>query len=118
VNSRLALETAELVRALKGDGVAGAFHHDVSRALFTRRADISKQDVGIPIAQDHGVPASDVEAAWKDRRFRRTVGAFVDQARMAGATVVRAMAWPNQPAIVGMMRPEDLVAMLSADGMK
>ena len=35
VNSRFALETAELVRAQKGDGEAGAFCHHVSRAFFT-----------------------------------------------------------------------------------
>ncbi len=112
VNSRFALETAELVRAKRGDGAAGAFHHDVSRAFFTQRADIAKRNVIIPIAEGHGVSASDVDDAWRERRFRQGVDAFVEQARMAGVTGVPAMAWPNQRAILGMMRPEDLVVRL------
>jgi predicted DsbA family dithiol-disulfide isomerase len=113
VNSRFALETAELVRVKRGDDTAGAFHHDLSRAFFTQRADISKPDVVIPVAEGHGVSASDVEAAWQERRFLRAVDAFIDQARKAGVTGVPAIAWPNQRAIVGMMRPEDVVVRLS-----
>ena len=69
MNSRFALETAELVRAKRNDGAAGAFHHDLSRAFFTQGADISKPGVVIPIAEGYGVSASDVEAAWQERRF-------------------------------------------------
>jgi predicted DsbA family dithiol-disulfide isomerase len=112
VNSRFALETAELVRGERGDGADGAFHHHLSRAFFTKRADISKPDVVIPIAEGYAISASDVEAAWQERRFRCTVDTFVNQARTAGVTGVPAMAWPNQRAIVGMMRPEQLVAYL------
>ena len=112
VNSRFALETAELVRAKRGDGVAGTFHHDLARAFFAQGADISKPPVVIPIAEGYGVSASDVGAAWQERRFRRAVDVFINQARMAGATGVPAMAWPNQRAIVGMMRPEDIVSRL------
>jgi hypothetical protein len=46
--------------------------------LFTQGADISRPEVIIPIAEDHGDSA----------------------------------AWPGQRAIVGMMRPEDLVVRL------
>jgi predicted DsbA family dithiol-disulfide isomerase len=112
VNSRFALETAELVRVKRGDGAAGAFHHDLSRAFFMQGADISKPDVVSPTAEGYGVSASDAEAAWQERRFRRTVDVFFDQAKMAGVTGVPAMAWPNQRAIVGMMRPEELVVRL------
>ena len=112
VNSRFALETAELVRAKDGDTAAGAFHHDVSRAFFTQGADISKPDVIIPIAGGYGVSASDVEAAWRERRFRRAVDASIHEANMAGVSGAPAMAWPHQRAIVGMMRPEDLVERL------
>jgi predicted DsbA family dithiol-disulfide isomerase len=112
VNSRFALETAELVRAKRGDGVAGTFHHALSRDFFAQGADISKLPVVIPIAEGYGVSASDVGDAWQERRFRRTVDVFIDQAKMAGVAGVPAMAWPNQPAIVGMMRPEDLVLRL------
>jgi predicted DsbA family dithiol-disulfide isomerase len=69
VNSRFALETAELVRAMKGDDLAGAFHHDVSRAFFTQRADISKRDGVIPIAQGYGAVMSGHPVP---RCFRRT----------------------------------------------
>lgn len=112
VNSRFALETAELVRGKRGDDAAGAFHHDLSRAFFTQGADISKPPVVIPIAKGYGVSASDVEAAWRERRFRSAVDVFINQAKMAGVTGVPAMAWPNQRAIVGMMRPEELVVRL------
>ena len=112
VNSRFALETAELVRAQRGDGAAGAFHHGLSRAYFTQGADISKRAVVIPIAEGYGVSASDVEASWQERRFRSGVDVFIDQANRAGVTGVPAMAWPNQRAIVGMMRPEELVVRL------
>ena len=112
VNSRFALETAELVRVKRGDGAAGAFHHDVSRAFFTQRADISKSAVVIPIAEGYGLSASDVQAAWQERRFLRAVDAFIEQARLAGVTGVPAMAWPDQRAIVGMMRPEEVVRRL------
>ena len=84
VNSRFALETAELVRLKKGDNAAGSFHRDVSRAFFTERADISKHDVIVPIAQRFDISASDVEAAWHEHRFSPTVDAFIEEARMAG----------------------------------
>jgi predicted DsbA family dithiol-disulfide isomerase len=69
LNSRFALETAELVRLKKGDGAAGGFYHDVSRAFFTEHADISKNDVIAPIAQRFGISASNVQVAWGKRRF-------------------------------------------------
>jgi predicted DsbA family dithiol-disulfide isomerase len=114
VNSRFALETAELVRAKLGDSASGAFHHALARAFFTQGADISKPDIVNPIAESYGVSPSDVEAAWQERRYRRTVDTFIDQARMAGATGVPAFAWPNQRAIVGMMRSGELAARLRA----
>jgi predicted DsbA family dithiol-disulfide isomerase len=112
VNSRFALETAELVRARKGDDAAGAFYHDVSHAFFTARADISKREVIVPIAERFDVPASDVEAAWYVRRFSPVVDAFIEEGHMAGVTGVPAMGWPNRRAIVGMMTAADLVLRL------
>jgi predicted DsbA family dithiol-disulfide isomerase len=109
---RNALETAELGRAQRGDGAASAFHHDLSRTYLTQGTDISKPAVVIPIAEGYGVSASDVEASWQERRFRSAVDVFIDQANRAGVTGVPAMAWPNQRAIVGMMRPEELVVRL------
>jgi hypothetical protein len=60
----------------------------------------------------HRASSSDVEAAWQERRFRRAVDVFIDQAKMAGVTGVPAMAWPNRRAIVRMMRPDELVVRL------
>jgi predicted DsbA family dithiol-disulfide isomerase len=100
------------VRAQKGDDKAGAFYHVVSRAFFAQRADISKREVIVPIAQRFGISASDVEAAWRDRRFSPTVDAFIEEARVAGATGVPAMAWPHRRAIVGMMPAAELVIRL------
>lgn len=112
VNSRFALETAELVRVQKGDDPAGAFYHVVSRAFFTEHADISKREIIVPIAERFGISASDVEAAWQDRRFSPTVDAFIEQAHVAGATGVPAMGWPHRGAIVGMMPAAELVVRL------
>ena len=112
VNSRFALETAELVRARRGDGAAGTFHHDVSRAFFTEQADISKRDVIVPIAEPFDVSAADVDSAWRERRFSPTVDGFIEEARMAGVTGVPAMGWPDRRAIVGMMPAADLVVRL------
>ena len=112
VNSRFALETAELVRAQKGDGEAGAFCHDVSRAFFTDHADISKREVIVPIAERFGISASDVETAWHERRFSPTVDAFIEDGHKVGVRGVPAMGWPNRRAIVGMMPPTELVLRL------
>ncbi len=112
VNSRFALETAELVRAQRGDDAAGTFHHDVSRAFFAERGDISKPEIIIPIAQRFGMLAADVTAAWRERRFSPTVDAFIAEAHAAGVTGVPAMGWPHRAAIVGMMPAAELVARL------
>jgi hypothetical protein len=72
------------VRAQKGDDPAGAFYHDVSRAFFTEHAAISKREIIVPIAQHFGLSASDVEAAWRERRFSPTVDAFIEEAHLAG----------------------------------
>ncbi len=112
VNSRFALETAELVRAQKDDDAAGAFYHDVSRAFFTEHANISKREVIVPIAERFGISASDVEVAWRERRFFPTVDAFIEEAHVAGVTGVPAMGWPHRRAIVGMMPTADLVVRL------
>jgi predicted DsbA family dithiol-disulfide isomerase len=88
------------------------FYHVVSRAFFAERADISKRDIIVPIAQRFGISASDVEAAWRDRRFSPTVDGFVEEAHVAGATGVPAMGWPHRRAIVGMMPATELVRRL------
>jgi predicted DsbA family dithiol-disulfide isomerase len=112
VNSRFALETAELVRSRADDDAASGFHLDVSRAFFTEQADISKRDVIVPIAKRFGVSAPDVEAAWKERRFCSTVDAYMAEGFKAGVTGVPAMGWPDRRAIVGMMPATDLVIRL------
>jgi predicted DsbA family dithiol-disulfide isomerase len=115
VNSRFALETAELVRAQKGDDAAGAFCHNVSSAFFTKQADISKRDVIVPIAERFGISASDVDDAWHERRYAPTVDAFIEDGHKVGVTGVPAMGWPNHRAIVGMMPPAELVRRLRND---
>lgn len=112
VNSRFALETAELIRDRSGDEASGAFHHDVSRAFFAERADIAKPEIIVPLAERYGVPAADVEAAWNERRYLQTVDAFIRDAFRAGVTGVPAMGWPNDRAVVGMRQPSDLVSLL------
>jgi len=111
-NSRLALETAELIRSLGGDDPSGAFHHDVSRAFFTQQADIAKASTIIPIAERHGASAREVETAWAEHRFAKPVDDFIGAAHRAGVSGVPAMAWPNRMAVVGMQPPENLVRLL------
>jgi predicted DsbA family dithiol-disulfide isomerase len=115
VNSRFALETAELVRTQEGDDAAGAFYHDVSRAFFTEHADISKREVVVPMAERLGVAGSEVEAAWSERRFSPTVDAFIREGLVAGVTGVPALAWPNRRAVVGMRPAADLVRLLRSE---
>jgi predicted DsbA family dithiol-disulfide isomerase len=109
VNSRFALETAELVRAQKGDGEAGTYYHHVSRASFTEHADISNREVIVPIAERFGISASDVDTAWHERQFSPTVDAFMEDGYKVGVRGVPAMAWPNRRAVVGLMPPTELV---------
>jgi predicted DsbA family dithiol-disulfide isomerase len=100
------------VRAKKGDAAAGLYYHDVTRAFFTEQADISNREVIVPIAERLGVSASDVDGAWRERRFASAVDASIEEARRAGVTGVPAMAWPHQRAIMGMMPAVDLVRRL------
>jgi predicted DsbA family dithiol-disulfide isomerase len=114
VNSRFALETAELIRERSGDDAAGTFHHDVSRAFFVDRADISKPETIVPIAERQRVTAADVENAWREHRYVWNVDDFIQAGLAAGVTGVPAMGWPRRQAVVGMRRPDDLVALLAS----
>jgi len=112
-NSRLALETTELIRDRAGDDASGAFHHDVSRAFFTGQADIAQLATITPIAERHGVPAADVQQAWAEHRYATVVDEFIRDAHRAGVSGVPAMAWPNRMAVVGMQPPDNLVRALN-----
>lgn len=112
VNSRFALETAELVRAKEGDNAVGAFYRDVSRAFFTKQADISKRDFIVPAVEQFGISGSEVEAAWNEHQFSSAIDVFMEEGHNAGVTGVPAMGWPHRGAIIGMMPPEDLVRRL------
>ena len=115
VNSRFALETAELVRVKEGDDAVGVFYQDVSRAFFTKHTDISKREVIVPAAERFGISAPQVEEAWNEHRFSRAVDTFMEEEYMGGVTGVPAMGWPHRRAIVGMMPAADLVRLLQND---
>jgi hypothetical protein len=83
VNSRFALETAELVRVKEGDDAVGVFYQDVSRAFFTKQADISKREVIAPAAERFRISAPQVEEAWNEHRFSRAVDTFVEEGTWA-----------------------------------
>lgn len=112
VNSRFALETAELIREIGGDDSSGAFHHAVSRAFFAQGADISKAETLVPLAEAYGATANQVETAWKERRFAKRVDDSIETALRAGVNGVPALAWPNRIAVVGMRPPDELVSLL------
>ena len=115
-NSRFALETAELVRVKEGDAAVGIFYQDVSRAFFTKHADISTREVIVPIAERFGISASEVEAARNEHRFSPAVDLFMKEGHLAGVTGVPAMGWPHRRAIVGMMPAVDLAHLLRNEG--
>jgi predicted DsbA family dithiol-disulfide isomerase len=112
-NSRLALETMELVRARAGDEAAARFHHAVSRAFFAERADIADMRVIASHAHNAGVSPDEVAAAWKAHAFAGAVDASIAASRAAGVRGVPAYGWPGTPAISGMMEPETIVRALS-----
>jgi 2-hydroxychromene-2-carboxylate isomerase len=68
-NSRLALETMELVRARQGDDAAATFHHAVSRAFFVDGGNVADPALIGAAAQAVGVPAAEVTTAWETHAF-------------------------------------------------
>src|ERR1700729_1719517 len=114
-NSRLALETMELVRARRGDEAAANFHHAVSAAFFVDGADIADLQVIGAKAEAFGVSLDEVRAAWQTHAFRAAVDASIAASRAAGVRGVPAYGWPGRPAISGMMEPERIVSALGAE---
>jgi predicted DsbA family dithiol-disulfide isomerase len=112
VNSRLALETGELVRARRGDDASARFHHAVSRAFFVDGADIADPLIVATYAADEGVPEDDVRTAWATHAYAGAVDEAFHAARAARVRGVPAYGWPGTPAISGMMEPERIVDAL------
>ena len=112
-NSRLALETMELVRSRAGDDAAASFHHAVSRAFFVDGANIANPDVIAAQAAVFDVSKHDIETAWQDHAFAAAVDASIAASRAAGVRGVPAYGRPGQRAISGMMEPEQIVRALS-----
>ena len=113
-NSRLALETQELVRARAGDDAAANFHHAVSRAFFVEGANVSDMGLIAAEAAVFGVAKNDVETAWQQHAFAGAVDASIAASRAAGVRGVPAYGWPGRRAISGMMEPDQIVAALRA----
>jgi predicted DsbA family dithiol-disulfide isomerase len=114
VNSRLALETGELVRRTAGDDASAAFHHALARAFFVDGENIADPAVVARQAAVFGVSAAAVDDAWSRHLFAPAIRASMQAAAAAGVTGVPAFGWPNQPAVSGMMEPERIVAILAA----
>jgi predicted DsbA family dithiol-disulfide isomerase len=112
VNSRLALQTGELVRARAGDDASAAFHHAVSRAFFVDGADIADLRVIANLGAPFGVDEAAVRAAWSSHMYARAVDESMLAARAAGVTGVPAFGWAGDRAISGMMEPLRIVALL------
>ena len=110
-NSRLALETGELVRARAGDESSAAFHHAVSRAFFVDGADISDIHLIAGHAAPFGISEDDVRAAWTSHAHAGAIEASMRAASAAGVTGVPAFGWPGSRAISGMMEPQRIVAL-------
>lgn len=111
-NSRLALETMELVRALRGDEAAASFHHAVSRAFFVDGANVADPILIAANAEALGVSPAAVEAAWREHAYAQAVDASIAASRAAGVRGVPAYGWPGTLAISGMMEPEGIVRAL------
>lgn len=112
-NSRLALETMELVRVRAGDDAAAAFHHAVSRAFFVDGGNVADPDLIGTAAAPFGVSADEIESAWREHAYAATVDASIAASRAAGVRGVPAYGWPGRRAISGMMEPEQILAALS-----
>ena len=112
VNSRLALETGELVRARAGDESSAAFHHAVSRAFFVDGADIADLQIIAEHAAPFDIREDDVRTAWTSHAHAGAIDASMRAASMAGVTGVPAFGWAATPAVSGMMEPQRIVAML------
>jgi predicted DsbA family dithiol-disulfide isomerase len=114
VNSRLALEAGELVRARAGHASSAAFHHAVSRAFFADGADIADLGVIADHAVPFGVSEDDIRAAWASHAYTGAIHTSMLAASAAGVTGVPAFGWAGSPAISGMMEPQQIVAMLQS----
>jgi predicted DsbA family dithiol-disulfide isomerase len=113
-NSRLALETGELVRARAGNGASATFHHAISRAFFVDGADIADVRVVAELAGQFGIGEADVREAWASHAYAPAIDASMRDARAAGVTGVPAYGWPESRATSGMMEPHRIVAVLNA----
>jgi predicted DsbA family dithiol-disulfide isomerase len=113
-NSRLALETGELVRARAGDESSAAFHHAVSRAFFVDGADIADVHTIAGHAAPSGISEDDVRAAWELHAYAGAIDASMRAAAAAGVTGVPAFGWSGSRAISGMMESQRIVALLQA----
>ena len=112
-NSRLALETMELVRSRAGDEAAANFHHAVSSAFFVDGANVADPELIAAQAAVFGLTRNDVEAAWQNHEFAAAVDASIVASRAAGVRGVPAYGWPGGRAISGMMEPEQIFLALS-----
>ena len=112
VNSRLALETGELVRARAGDAASAAFHHAVSRAFFVDGADIADIAIVARYAADAAVTEDEIRAASTSRTYAHAIDASMRAASVAGVTGVPAFGWAGSYATSGMMEPQHAIAML------
>jgi predicted DsbA family dithiol-disulfide isomerase len=112
VNSRLALEAGELVRARAGDESSAAFHHAVSRAFFVDGGDIADLRVVADLAAPFGISEDEIRAAWTSHAYAGAIDVSMRAARSAGVTGVPAFGWPESHAVSGMMEPQRIVAML------
>lgn len=115
VNSRLALEAGELVRARAGDESSAAFHHAVSRAFFVDGADIADLRVVAEHAAPFGISEDDIRAAWTSHAYAGAIDTSMLAARAAGVTGVPAFGWTGSHAVSGMMEPQRAVAMLQGE---
>ena len=112
VNSRLALEAGEFVRARAGDESSAAFHHAVSRAFFVDGADIADLRVIADHAAPFGISEDEIRAAWMSRAYAGAIDASMRAALAAGVTGVPAFGWAGSHAVSGMMEPQRIVAVL------
>jgi predicted DsbA family dithiol-disulfide isomerase len=112
VNSRLALEVGELVRARAGDESSAAFHHAVSRAFFVDGADIADLEVIAKLGASFGANEEDIRAAWTSHEYAGAIESSMLAARAAGVTGVPAFGWPGARAVSGMMEPQRIVELL------
>jgi predicted DsbA family dithiol-disulfide isomerase len=99
-NSYIALQAAEFI-AHEHPDLAKPFHRRMFRAYFDELSDIGTIDAVVALAEEAGVPGSELRAALESGDLRPVVDDGIAWAREVGVTAVPTFIIDDQYAVVG-----------------